>query len=509
VIIARLNVILGFLVIVGLHYIRQATPAITACVVILIGLVTASLVIRKKVRNVGDAADSLYFLGFVATIVSLYVAFSKIAGEASFTADPQAVVKQLFGTIGSGLSTTIAGLIMREFVYLIGSRQPEVTIDNVTDNHIQSVVEKLNAALALGTEAVEVSRLAAGSADAYRQTFDAYSVSLAEYDGTLKSFKSDVAEPLSELKDKLAETMSALVGQVGAIATSLTEVEAGLNSTSRQLNELAVLLPGLAKDVPRSFDEMRKATNGAADSIDRLVQTTNSMATSLDRDFDDVEAIARALPEVAAGMNGLSAGARDLANAGPTMSALEKQMISFAGSVPAAFGQVTKNSSELGDQIADLTARLDGLLSTLNRDYQNLQIIADRLPAEHIWKPIEYLGDMMPSLNKHLKSSAQTLEEASQRLDSTSRAFAESQRLFAAYIAVLEQGQIPSATARSGGSHHPPTHADQGRAPSREPSHEPTSLRPANVVPVSAGRPKDEVIVPKAKRGIGGWLRGK
>lgn len=515
----RLNVIFGFSACTALFYYQAGLPWTTVGVVVLVGLISISQVLAGRVRPVDEVADSLYFLGFVVTLLSLFVAFRTLSSDALQVERAEDAVKQLFGIIGSGLSTTIAGLMMRELISMAGTRAPFVEVGEVSPEDIKRVVDSLNAALALGDEAVEVSRTASESAAAYRNTFINFSTYLDEYSAHLMSFKNDVAMPLSVIKDELGISLQGISSELEKVRQSLGTVGSDFEETSQSLAELKSELSGVRKDIPSSLGDLGTAVKEATRSVKGLTSEYEVLAKALDQDLSDLGSIAKALPEIATASGEVGSGLRELANTAQSLENLEKQLSRFSDQVPGSFDGITTSSAKMERQLSELTSRYDNLIAALSRESDNLEKIAEGLPGEKIWKPLTYMADTMPSLNTHMRQSTKSLSQSSDRLDTASQELRNSQLMFSALVSALED-RASRATpmqpmAESGGHRRPkpPAAEVDPKLPIPGPTRASSVPEHGSVTPPihdPDGKytiPEDEEVIKPGSGGIGSILR--
>ncbi len=475
----RLNVILGFIACTVLFYFNQSLPWSTVAVVVLVGLVTIARVVENKVPRVDEAADSLYFLGFVVTLLSLFVAFMKFPGFDYSEGGADKGINELFAIIGSGLSTTIAGLMMRELISMAGARKPVVDVGQVTAEDVKRVVDSLNSALALGSEAVEVSRTAADSAAAYRDTFSSYSTYLDEYTAHLRSFHENIVTPMDGIKDELTDSLSGIknnLGQIrgafGSTAIELSEVAGGLESLRSELTKVANYAPPLCTD-------LRAAVEDSTASLEVLSSQYAELTKALDHDFSGLDTIANALPSVASGIGGLQSGINDAVRAAESLAGIEKHLKQFSASIPGSFDAVVSSSGRLGSQIDELTVRYRDLISALSRDYDQLVAIAEGLPGDKILKPFTHIADTLPGVAAHLRNSTKSLEESSSRLDVASQAFYDSQSVFRSLVGAIDAAAMQEPP-------QPSTNPTVAAPPTTAPSNTPVATprpRPATTAP--------------------------
>jgi uncharacterized phage infection (PIP) family protein YhgE len=394
----RLVVIFGFIFAVPLFYLQFHLPWSTVMVVVLMGLITVRLVVAGKIGKIPDAADSLYFLGFVITLLSLFVAFKTLSANALDQNRPDAAVKELFGIIGSGLSTTIAGLMMRELVYLAGARSPQIDIGEVTQEEIKQVISSLNSALQLGKEAVEISSVAAQSADRYRASFDSYSSMLDEYSQSLKSFEDHVIHPMDAVSDELTSTLAEISTHLSSTNKSLSSTTAQLGDTNSAFSDLKTHLDSLNNQIPHQFGEMSSAVNRTTNQLQELEIQYKTLTSAMHQDFSGLEKIAQSLPQVSASVTSLQQGLADIsthlnsANKGlssttaqlgdtsSTFSDLKTQLDSLNNQIPDQFGEMSSAVNSTTTQLQELETQYKTLTSAMHQDFSGLEKIAQSLP---------------------------------------------------------------------------------------------------------------------------------
>ena len=426
---ARLNVIIGFLLCVPLFYLNILLPWSAVGVVILMGLITIAMTLKRRSDHLQDIADSLYFLGFIITLQSLFVAFFKFSNDSTSYESTQDAMLTLFKIIGSGLSTTITGLLMRELVMLVGGSYTRVDMSEVTSEDIELVVNKLNAALKLGEEAVEISQVAADSADKYRATFDSYSQMLSSYTQNLVDFEDNVARPLTEIRQDIGDTIKTVASELSAANRTIRDSNARAAETNNTLSELGSTLDNLKSTIPSSFGDMNNAVNANTREMSELTNSYSELSHILKHDSDQLVSISNSLPMLSEWLEKIHINYKQLTTIGNATASLEKTIVNFTNSVPDSFGGMQSAASKLSSQLEQLVTQYDQLLDLLKRDYDNLKLIAANLPSERVWKPMTLLADTMPGVRTEFRRTSQRLSETSKSLENASHTFANTQQV--------------------------------------------------------------------------------
>ncbi len=473
---ARLNVILGFLMCVPLFYLDLSLPWTTVGVVVLIGLISVGRVAAGKVGHVAEVADSLYFLGFSITLLSLFVAFYRLSISAIDYERADQAMLALFGVIGSGLSTTIAGVLMRELVYLAGARRETIDIGEVTSEELRSVVDRLNAALRIGEEAVEVSRVAAGSADRYRETFDTYSETLSGYSEHLSTFQRDVLAPMTGMKGEVEATLADIASQLRSANTVFAESSRHMEGTGQQVAQLGDQVEKLNATMSGPTANLAQALDAANQALVQLSGRYDALSSALSRDFRDLDAIADALPRIASGLQDARKGSSELQGASRSFDQLRQAIERLGQTAPAVLDRLERGGEKAASGLDQLNRTQRQLTQAIADDIAQISAVAGNLPDEKKWKALDYLADSLPGLNASLQSSGKIYRGAGIRLENASQTFEETQALLrdlaeamnARAMDILDGQSAPGGNGGNGDAGNPqPRNVSTGSAASQ------------------------------------------
>lgn len=214
-----------------------------------VGLVAAyGLLITLLLRNSNDYTlaehylDSIYFLGFLYTLISLAALFFRLqgmqfSGEAADAGLSGEMLSQAFYFVGISVSTSLAGILFRN----IGKGS---YLKNHPDqgDQLEKVYELL-------------SNAASSFADQYETTFE-----------NLRSFLAERSQTAEQLNEKEAHYMSAL----DRFVETVDRFNTGLSRSQAELSNRVAELRARADEYGRQLDQFSDATSRVAATTERI-----------------------------------------------------------------------------------------------------------------------------------------------------------------------------------------------------------------------------------------------
>ncbi len=220
--------------------------------------------------NVADHhIDSIYFLGFLFTLVSLIVLFYELQGTVRRIDGPQHV-EHAFFYLGIAVSTSIAGVLFRNITrgaYLKNHNDNQDALErnyellkSLTDAYVTDYRETFSAIQTFLSERRETSELIAGKEREYLESLNrfvaatgTFSSSLAsaesELTGRLKAFTGTAREHEAQLQgfNRLSGEIASAAERIHqeASALPLTELNEELRSFRTGVHELNSVLDSL------------------------------------------------------------------------------------------------------------------------------------------------------------------------------------------------------------------------------------------------------------------------
>jgi hypothetical protein len=236
---------------------------------------------KAKVSLTGEVKDSAYYLGFSLNLVFLFVAFRRYGPQ---LAADQAAVLYLVQALGSAITATIVGLIVRYALYVVDD---EEMIQKQVFSELQEEIRK--------------------SVSGFRQNQRALAQTITSFVATRRQLAEQEQEVSQEYLSSVAELLTTLrtiqESQVKAITDAVKGMEPATALSIRQLrtlnDELSKLRQELsASDLAKAFVDVRTALTGIDSSAQNARGRLNALAGGAEEATRKLSDIATDAPRV-------------------------------------------------------------------------------------------------------------------------------------------------------------------------------------------------------------------
>ena len=299
------------------------------------------------------AADNLYYLGFLFTVISLGVALYRYDSETKN-------VDSIINDLGVGLTTTVVGLFLRIFF-------SQLRLDP------EEMGEAARADLAQGLEKFrgDVNQLA----QVLRVSQNIFAQQLKESHNRLMFLSQNTEKALDELNQKITNTELPPDAFLKLLASSSDKF-------GKALNDLAEKIEGIEFDISPFDQSMRSSSAKVEKSVSALATKIASIdleASGVMRNFyEQLSAVARELGEISPAVSKAA-----------TMLSEEIEPLRSAASDLKSHSEtlrlVTRDNTQIISSLGSLKTNLSGL-EELNRDLQNvgkaLQSVSNTIQSE-------------------------------------------------------------------------------------------------------------------------------
>ena len=268
-----LSAVTGFIVILfGERLIPEASILLPTGVVFLYAIVVSRVLSSCDDRSYGEhQVDSVYFLGFLFTLVSLVALFYRLHTSALSGAEVD-YISRTFLYAGISITTSLAGVLCRNIVrssYL--KQHPDSTdelertyevLRTMADNFSSSYRETLESIKVFLSEREENNRALAVQEKHYVKTLESLS-------GTLEDFRIG----LSVTGKGLSETASSLSGRLNEYTGAVEQLRRLCGQFSDSAERITVLAEGAPFDgVTEELTRFENGTRELNDVLDSLVE---------------------------------------------------------------------------------------------------------------------------------------------------------------------------------------------------------------------------------------------
>lgn len=328
---------------------------------------------RHRLRK-DHAADNVYYLGFLFTIITLGTAL--IRYQTSDNPD----VTQIIGDLGIGLSTTVVGLLGRIVLGQYG--QQPADIDEGVRTSLVRAAENLRKNFLIVGE--EISRIQTATKQMVEETntnLQTTSKGIAAASQRIESNLAAVSIPEDILAAKFSPAFDRLAEAVDAVIKRLDKVEVKPRILDEKLDKTL-------KPLMESISTLNKAIKGVDSSVTSLVRRSMDMAEiarTSSKIAENRERMIRWFDEITANQERLaginkslkdSAAAIDLLH--PSMDRLKRDFGDAHGqyrqSIDAMIGtmsEANKRAGEMSQQIQRLgdefAAAMEKLITSANK----------------------------------------------------------------------------------------------------------------------------------------------
>jgi hypothetical protein len=331
-------------------------------------------------------ADSVYYLGFLFTLVTLALALIYLGTSSDWERVP---LEELIGRFGLALATTIIGLAIRvawvnatsdrsnaredselalvqaaeafrlqleqsseafkslNDTYLDELQRAAVTSSETFQSHAESSTQALTGALNSVTEAVD------GSAEAYTTKFQERMSNFALPDEWIR-------EAISEPVTKISNSLDLVYGEIETVIESQKRLAADSDGVAEKFGQISESIEPLANisqkvsGIARAFDEVTGSLSGFLQAFDK--QLSNS-EQRMDRLSQAIGRLEESVSTLTAGMHSASESSKSMLQ---IAEVAEKHKDALEGSLSASRQAVTSLYDELLMAARSVSRKLDG-----------------------------------------------------------------------------------------------------------------------------------------------------
>lgn len=324
-------------------------------------------------------ADSVYYLGFMLTLIALLVALWGIgSAETSFV--------DLVQKFGLGLSTTLLGLVGRIWMLEFGAN-PE-KIDEQVTVQLQESAHELALQLHRGRD-------------------------------VLKSAYDDLAKQVQAQQTEIADLVKGTAGTFAAEIKAISqEIRQSATDSSR---ELGTVTRNASKEIEDSAKGMAQALKSSADELHGVLSTGMSTIHGSIRGFERAVAAVHIPPDLfEKGLSTALAGANksfaqlEAAVSAGTAAAMQmehalKNVNSSAAEATSYFAEVKRAAEALSETGRQITS-LNGAITSFDAGIQGAQKFIDEYVAKQITSATQLQGVLADQI-KSMKELRTRLEE--------------------------------------------------------------------------------------------------
>lgn len=269
-----------------LVYFREEKAfGITTLATIIIGYAAVGAV-RLRGPDLESHGDSVYYLGFCLTLVSLSIGFIFL--------DPDEGTKKLINTFGFGLLATVCGLVLRIVIQNFSSQEAaskddayhllnesyqklRTAVDSATSGLNGSMEDFVEEAVSI-TE--ELSRSAIKGSEILREGLE------RDSKASIEKISALATRSIAEISDASSRASISMAGYSKEFAEKTAAAGAVIQDASAAINEASGEFKKGAASVKKSIESLAKSTESlseVADSVDESAKVISDSLGVLDR----------------------------------------------------------------------------------------------------------------------------------------------------------------------------------------------------------------------------------
>jgi methyl-accepting chemotaxis protein len=369
-------------------------PATVALIGPLCVLISYAVLLLKGNFSLREdrAADNLYYLGFLYTLVSLGVGLYRYKIELSG-------VENIISDLGVGLTTTIVGLFLR-IVFL----QLRVDPDEVGEDAKVELSRAIESFRAQVLQLTEVSNLGQAvfsqqyeeSSEALRKTTERFSATVERLDESTQSIghRIDAVQVPEDLfVDKFTRAASILQNALELkseqirdidfdLSPSVSKVRASVEEAGDAIESLSSKLTSIEFDPTEIRESIRSAAEqiagqitGLLPAVDQLNNALEGHSARMQRSSSSIEAFSSAIDGLAEKEGGVTDVAEHLAKSVSHLSEFSSSLSELPRQLEHSVEQVAAFQRMLESQ----TGTLDERFSAVNSEVESVQLAATQL----------------------------------------------------------------------------------------------------------------------------------
>lgn len=406
--------VIGFVAILALKFIVRADQVIVTLVpcgllVVYIGYVCYT----KRYQLNGDrAGDSVYYLGFLYTLLSLGLSLAQFVWAGMSARD-------IVGNLGIALFTTIVGLAGR--VILTQLRVDPVATEQHARLALAQATSEVRSELAQMVEDVNIFRrvtvqvISEGSQEVAKETQKALQENVAAFTASAKSVIERIEEVFADFGANAKKLNQASSSTIGALEKLIERVEA----IDAPQNLISAKFDPLAERIGEVFTNFNTQADAQRVAVDRLRQ---AFETSTDRVSGSMEKIGAISTSVQGLVDSIDAQAKTMASNADAVRGLAEQvkvtLTEAASQQSAATGKLVSGFEDSLKRVTGTTGQTLEELTTAQRKAAETMAASLKLAVEGVEGALAALKDHSASLSDQARHQAEAaVRQLQERLE--------------------------------------------------------------------------------------------
>lgn len=304
---------------------------------------------RGKTKYASEAdPDTLYYLGFIFTLVTLIASFLPFLHEQS-----KLSVEKVLGIFGLGMTTTFIGLSGRIILSQFKA-DPVDRVDTSTER-IASSIDTLTLKLDHFARDIEGSnnKFSTSYKDLARETINIST----DFKDKMKNISSDTAESMKKITDNTIQTLKTTLHE---FTESVKSINIPIDKIKESLNEPVTELAEAMKKTSKSIGTFDKKFSTASDSLDKIIENIIVLIEIYNKYIEKATGVLTGFETATKNINGLAEG---LDKVSDTIKLLE----TFASTLLPMITTTTQCSEQLKQTINATTETITGLNDQINK----------------------------------------------------------------------------------------------------------------------------------------------
>lgn len=396
--------LIGFAAILALKFIVRADQVVVtivpcALLVVYIGYVWFT---KRYLLNGDRAGDSVYYLGFLYTLLSLGLSLAQFVWAGMSARD-------IVGNLGIALFTTIVGLAGR--VVLTQLRVDPVATEQHARLALAQATTEVRTELAQMVEDVNIFRrvtvqvISEGSQEVAKETQKALQENVAAFTSSAKAVIERIEEVFADFGSNAKKLNEASSGTIHALEKLIERVEA----IDAPQNLISAKFDPLAERIGEVFTKFNTEADAQRAAVDRLRQ---AFETSTERVGGSMEKIGAISTSVKALVDGIDAQAKTMAANADAVRGLAEQvkatLTDAASQQTAATSRLISGFEDGLKQVSGTTGEALNELVTTQRKAAEAMAASLKLAVEGVESALMALRASSENLSDQARQHAET-----------------------------------------------------------------------------------------------------
>ena len=311
---------------------------------------------RQKTKYASEAdPDTLYYLGFIFTLVTLVVSFLPFLDINNDR--EQLKVEKVLGIFGLGMTTTFMGLSGR----IILSQFKADPVDRI-DTSMERVVDSIDTlTLKLDHFARDIEDSNNKFSTSYKDLAGEMINVAADFKDKMQNISSDTAQSMKNISDN---TIQAIKTTLHEFTESVKSINIPIDKIKESLNEPVTDLTEAIKKTSRSIGTFDKKFSTASDSLDKILEKHNDLAKESNEIYnkyiEKATGVLNGFETATKNINGLT---ESLNKVSDTIKSLE----TFTSTLPSIITTTTQCSEQLKYTINETIGTITHLNEQINK----------------------------------------------------------------------------------------------------------------------------------------------